>query len=63
MAQAAIESGLCTWLGEQLTSLDVLPRLVILLLVAIFVTMLTEVCSNGAVATVMLPVMAQLVST
>ena len=62
MAEAATESGLCSWLGEQLTALEVLPHLVILLLIAMFITMLTEVCSNGAVAPIMLPVMAQLVS-
>ncbi|XP_043228629.1 solute carrier family 13 member 2-like [Amphibalanus amphitrite] len=60
VAEATTESGLCTWLGEQLTALDVLPNPVIILLIAIFITMLTEVCSNGAIASVMLPVMAQL---
>ena len=62
VAEAATESGLCAWLGDQLTALSVLPLLVIVLLIALFITFLTEVCSNTAIATVMLPVMAQLVS-
>ena len=62
VAEAATESGLCAWLGQQLTALDVLPNLAIMLVVVFSITLLTEVCSNTAIVTIMLPVMAELVS-
>jgi sodium-dependent dicarboxylate transporter 2/3/5 len=52
------DSGLTTWLGEQLTSLKGISYLLILTLVVTLVIFLTEITSNTATATMMMPIMA-----
>jgi sodium-dependent dicarboxylate transporter 2/3/5 len=58
IAKAFQSSGLAVWFGENLTLLQVLPYIVVLLIVSLIVNMLTEVTSNVATASVFLPVMA-----
>ncbi len=58
LATAFQESGLSEWLGVQLTGFRGWPPLLIVLLVTTAVSFLTEVASNTAVATVLLPVLA-----
>lgn len=53
-------SGLAEWLGLQLTGVAELHPLLIILIVALTVNFLTEVTSNVATASIMLPVLASL---
>lgn len=53
-------SGLSTWLGDQLTILDGLHMLVIIGGATLLIMMLTEITSNTATATMILPVVAAL---
>ena len=50
------------WLGCQLTALDSVPNFVIALVISTLLTFLTEFTSNTATATILLPVLASLVS-
>lgn len=58
LASAFQESGLSEWLGGQLAGAAGLPPLAIVFLVALTVSFLTEVASNTAITTVLLPVLA-----
>ncbi len=60
LAAAFQSSSLAQWLGLQLTGLSELPTFLIILTVALFVNFLTEVTSNVATASIMLPVLASL---
>ena len=58
---AAMEStGLAKWLGDHLTVLGGLPPLALYLGLAVFVLLLSELASNTAVATMMMPIIATL---
>lgn len=58
---AAMEStGLATWLAEFLSGLGSLPPFAIYLGLAVFVLVLSELASNTAVATMMMPIVAAL---
>ena len=61
MAEAANYSGLSNWLGEQLTALDVMPVGVIVLIVSAMTALATEVASNSATASILMPVLLQMV--
>jgi sodium-dependent dicarboxylate transporter 2/3/5 len=50
-------SGLTAWIGDLLTVLNVLPAWSIAILVAIFVSFLTEITSNSAVINVVTPIL------
>ena len=50
------------WLGCQLTALDKVPNFAIALAISFLLTFLTEFTSNTATATILLPVLASLVS-
>lgn len=52
------QSGLALWIGEQLTVLQGVNLIVVLLVVVTLVLFLTEVTSNTATATMMFPIMA-----
>ena len=54
------ESGLAAYLGTKLTAIGSLPLPLVLLLVVAFVNFLTEVTSNVATASVLLPVIAEM---
>lgn len=60
IAAAFQSSGLAEWLGLQLTGVAKLHPLLIILIVALTVNFLTEVTSNVATASIMLPVLASL---
>ncbi len=58
---AAMEStGLARWLGDHLTVLGGLPPLVLCLGLGVFVLLLSELASNTAVASMMMPIIATL---
>jgi sodium-dependent dicarboxylate transporter 2/3/5 len=58
---AAMEStGLARWLGGHLTGLGTLPPIALYLGLAVFVLLLSELASNTAVATMMMPIVATL---
>ncbi|XP_037090972.1 solute carrier family 13 member 4-like [Pollicipes pollicipes] len=48
------------WLADQLVVLNTLPHGLIVFLVCAFTTLVTEISSNTAIASILLPVMAQL---
>ncbi|KGA97141.1 anion transporter [Alkalihalobacillus alcalophilus ATCC 27647 = CGMCC 1.3604] len=53
-------SGLSTWLGEQLTVLDGLHIFIIIAGATLLIMMLTEITSNTATATMIMPILASL---
>ena len=55
-------SGLSKFIGERLTVLAALPGWFITLLIALFVSVLTEITSNAAVVTVVTPIIIAMVS-
>lgn len=60
MAEASKVSGLSVWLGEQLRYFDVMPKEAIVFIVCLMTAMLTEVASNTATASILLPVLKEL---
>jgi sodium-dependent dicarboxylate transporter 2/3/5 len=60
LAKGFDSSGLAVWLGEQLKGLNNLPHVLILLSVLVVVVVLSEVASNIATASMMMPVLAAL---
>ena len=58
LAAGIEKTGLSGWIGERFQFLAGLHPIIIVLLVATFITFLTEITSNTATATVMLPVVA-----
>lgn len=60
LAAAFKSSGLAFWLGQQLSGLDALPIFLLILFVTIFVNFMTEITSNVATASIILPVLAAL---
>lgn len=63
MAEASKVSGLSRWMGQQLLPLQVLPPAAIAFVVSIMTAAFTEVTSNVATATVLLPVLADLATS
>lgn len=60
LASAFKESGLSIWVGEQLSSVGGLHPIVIIAVIAITMTFLTELTSNTATTEMLLPVLAGL---
>ena len=60
LAGAMESTGLARWLGEHLTGLGSLPPFALYLGLAVFVLLLSELASNTAVATMMMPIVATL---
>lgn len=60
IAAGFVQSGLSEWIGNQLTALQGVSMIVILLVVATLVIFLTELTSNTATAAMMYPIMAAL---
>lgn len=58
LAQAFVESGLSKFIGEQLSVLSDLHPLIIIAVIALAVTFLTEVTSNTATALLLMPILA-----
>ncbi|BCB02855.1 SLC13 family permease [Bacillus sp. KH172YL63] len=60
IAKGFKETGLAEWIGKQLTVLDGISFIIILVAVTAFVIFLTEITPNTATATMMFPIMASL---
>jgi len=58
LAAGLQQSGFAQWAASHLASLHHLPILAIIIIVCLLMTFLTEVTSNTAVATMMMPIMA-----
>lgn len=56
------KSGLAIWLGEQMTTLEAVPLLLLLLILIAAVNFLTEITSNLATTAMLLPVLVSLAS-
>lgn len=62
MAEAAEKSKMSVLIGEQLRSLEAWPKELIVFAVTLFTASVTEAASNSGTASIMLPVMKELVS-
>lgn len=60
IAAGFVSSGLSEWIGGQLTALQGVPVIVVILIVATLVIFLTEITSNTATAAMMYPIMGAL---
>jgi solute carrier family 13 (sodium-dependent dicarboxylate transporter), member 2/3/5 len=60
LAKGFDQSGLAAWMGGQMQALSALPQALILLVVLAVVVLLSEVASNIATASMMMPVLAAL---
>ncbi|XP_055863025.1 Na(+)/citrate cotransporter-like isoform X1 [Biomphalaria glabrata] len=60
IAHAATVSGLSKWIGDQLMVFRSLDQWLFLLIIGYIVTFATEVTSNTAIATLMMPILAQM---
>jgi sodium-dependent dicarboxylate transporter 2/3/5 len=58
IAKAFAASGLSELMGQALTGLSALPVLLLILSLCLFVTFLTEITSNTATATLLMPILA-----
>lgn len=58
IAKSFVETGLADWLGIQLAFIGTLPLVLIIVLVILFMTFITEINSNTATANIFLPVLA-----
>ncbi|PHQ80545.1 MAG: sodium:dicarboxylate symporter, partial [Phycisphaera sp.] len=58
MAKGFTASGLSTMLGDWLSSLAYMPPLLMILTICLVVTYLTEITSNTATATLLMPILA-----
>ncbi len=63
LAKGFEQSGLALWIGHQMQGLSVLPYWLILLGVLITVVVLSEIASNIATASMMMPILAALATT
>lgn len=60
LAKGIASSGLAAWLGEQLKLIQGVSPLIIVIVITLFVLFLTEITSNTATATMILPILATL---
>lgn len=60
LASGFKNSGLSTWVGGQLQGLDALPPILIIAVLCLMITFLTELTSNTASAQILLPLLASL---
>lgn len=60
LANGFRDSGLSLWIGSQLTALSTLHPIIIILMISLLVTFLTELTSNTATTEMILPVLAGL---
>ena len=54
------ETGLASWIGEQLSLFELVPYFVLILILITMVNFLTEITSNVATASMLLPILAAL---
>ena len=62
LAKATGVSGLSKWMGSQLEVLDYLDHRILVLIICIGTAAATEVTSNVATASILMPVLANLVN-
>ena len=55
-------TGLAPWVGEQLTALDSWPQVPMMMMLCLIVATLTEIVSNPATATLLMPIMIAMVT-
>ncbi|XP_078489783.1 Na(+)/citrate cotransporter-like [Ciona intestinalis] len=60
LANGSTESGLSRWVGDQLLFLNGLQPWIVVLIVSIIISILTEFTNNTALATIFVPILAQL---
>ena len=60
LAKGIASSGLAAWLGDQLKLIQGVSPLIIVIVITLFVLFLTEITSNTATATMILPILATL---
>ena len=60
LASAINNSGLATWIGENLSIFQFFPLLLVIFIITLTVSLLTELTSNTATAATFLPIMASL---
>ncbi|GEM_PF-1226 len=58
LSKAFTTSGLAVWMGHQLIFLKGMPPIIVLLAIVVLVIFLTEITSNTAITTLMMPIMA-----
>ncbi|HAA15666.1 MAG TPA: anion transporter [Cytophagales bacterium] len=63
IARGFTTSGLAAWIGNQLATLETWPLFLIILVIVALVNFLTEVTSNVATASMILPILAALATT
>lgn len=63
LAQGFAESGLAIWFGEQMTFISNIHPFIVVLLVAFFMSFLTELTSNTATTEMVLPILAGIAVT
>lgn len=61
ISDASKESGLSLWLGSYLSSLAALPPFAVMILMCMIASAMTEIASNTAVTSILLPIVAQIV--
>ena len=62
MAEGADQSGLSMWMGEQLQYFSALPTPLLVFLVSFIIAFMTEILTNITAATVLIPILRELVS-
>ena len=60
MAEGTKQSGLNDMIGAQLEKLDVLSNIAILFIILILISILTQIASNSATASMLLPIIRDL---
>ncbi|MCG8604076.1 anion permease, partial [bacterium] len=58
LAKGFQATGLAAWIGSQLTYLNQVPVIVMIFLICVMLTFLTELASNTAMVTVFMPILA-----
>jgi len=58
LAQGFADSGLALWLGERMTAISEVHPFIIILMISLFMSFLTELTSNTATTEMLLPVLA-----
>lgn len=61
ISDASKVSGLSLWMGSQLSVLGALPPIAVMILMCLLASLITEVASNTATASILLPIVAQMV--
>lgn len=62
ISDGANASGLSVWLGDQFNGLANLSRYVVLLLIVVIISFMTELMSNAAAVSLLTPILIALVS-